>query len=125
VFWHCVVTRSPKPSLTVRGNKLGRVTRLGEFSPLGWLFTVDNFYKIKEVAQNFILLFPRKSCGFLFVKKWVGLHLGWLFHELIWSPWSTGAWRGTLKQLFVLLLNMGVYEWEEQRIVPTQNGRYI
>jgi hypothetical protein len=34
-----------------------RVTRLGEFSPFGWLFTFGNFFlKILKVVQNFGLL---------------------------------------------------------------------
>jgi hypothetical protein len=35
-----------------------RVTRLGEFSPIGWLLTLGNFL---EVAQIFWVLFPRKK----------------------------------------------------------------
>jgi hypothetical protein len=42
-----------------KGSLLNRVTRLGEFSPLGQLFTLSSFSKITEVAQTFGLLFPR------------------------------------------------------------------
>jgi hypothetical protein len=36
-----------------------RVTRLGEFSPNGRLFTLDNFSKITKVIQIFVPLFPK------------------------------------------------------------------
>jgi hypothetical protein len=43
--------------------QLTRVTRLGEFTPLGLLFTLDSFYfKIKNTAKMFGLLFSRKLC---------------------------------------------------------------
>jgi hypothetical protein len=51
-----------------------RVTRLGEFSPIGWLFYFGNFLKITEVAQIFALDFPRYKLCIDFDKKWVGPH---------------------------------------------------
>jgi hypothetical protein len=64
-----------------------RVTRFGEFSPFGWLFTLCSFVKIIEVAQNnSATLFHGKSYVLIF-KKWIGLHFGRLFHKRIWSPW--------------------------------------
>jgi hypothetical protein len=39
-----------------------RVTRLGEFSPFGRLFSLDYFLKITEVAQLWHLLFYKKIC---------------------------------------------------------------
>jgi hypothetical protein len=36
---------------------MNRVTRLGEFSPNGWLFTLGCFLKISEVAHIFGFLF--------------------------------------------------------------------
>jgi hypothetical protein len=36
-----------------------RVTRLGEFSPNGRMFSLDRFYKITEVAHTFMIPFPK------------------------------------------------------------------
>jgi hypothetical protein len=64
-----------------------RVTRLGEFSPFSFLFTLGSFLN-KEVAH--ILGYYIFYHGFrLCIKKLVGLqHFGRFFHRLIWSPWK-------------------------------------
>jgi hypothetical protein len=63
---------------------MNRVTRLGEFSPIGRLFSLASLLKITEVAQ---LLFPHNQLRINFDKKLVGQHFGRLsFHKLIWSP---------------------------------------
>jgi hypothetical protein len=42
---------------------VNRVTRLGDFSSFGWLFILDIFSKITEVAYIFALSYPRlKLC---------------------------------------------------------------
>jgi hypothetical protein len=47
-----------------------RVTRLGEFSPIGWLFTFGTFVKITEVAQIIgLLFFHTKSYVLIFTKN--------------------------------------------------------
>jgi hypothetical protein len=61
-----------------------RVTRLGEFSPIGQLFTLSNV--CMYVVLNFGLLFLRKKICINFVKKMFGLHLGRFFHKPIWPP---------------------------------------
>jgi hypothetical protein len=63
----------------------GRVTRLGEFSPLRWLLTLGSFLKITKVSQHFGFFFPRLG---LFIN--FGLHFGRFFQKLIWLPWFTG-----------------------------------
>jgi hypothetical protein len=45
-----------------------RVTRLGEFSPIGRLFASGIFLKITEVVQIFGLLFPRYTFCSIFTK---------------------------------------------------------
>jgi hypothetical protein len=58
-----------------------RVTRLGEFSPVGWFFTMDIFLKIIEVAQK------AHGKGYATIlAKLFRLHFGRLFLKLIWSP---------------------------------------
>jgi hypothetical protein len=44
----------------------GSVTRLGEFSPIGWLFTLGSFTKITELAQISGLLFPNIPVMYLY-----------------------------------------------------------
>jgi hypothetical protein len=56
-----------------------RVTGLAEFSLIGRLFSMGSFSKIAEVAQIFLLLFPRCiNLG----KTWIGLHFGLLFSAI-------------------------------------------
>jgi hypothetical protein len=51
---------------------LSRVTRLGEFSLIGPLFTVGTVLKITEVEQIFGLLFPRYRNVLILTKKCLG-----------------------------------------------------
>jgi hypothetical protein len=48
---------SPQNLATLFTAVKNRVTRLGEFSPIGQLFTLDTFKKILDVSQIFGLLF--------------------------------------------------------------------
>jgi hypothetical protein len=44
-----------------------------------------HFLKIAEVAHIF---FPRLTFCINFDNNWIGLHVGWFFHNLILSPWK-------------------------------------
>jgi hypothetical protein len=68
-----------------------RVTRLGEFSPIGWLITLGSFFLITEVAKIFGLLFSTVKVRYQFWPKSVGLPSWRFFHKLIWPPWYTTA----------------------------------
>jgi hypothetical protein len=57
-----------------------RVTRLGEFLPIGWLFTLGGFLKITEVAQMHVLVVPNLSVTYLFWQK-----MGW---ATFWATFS-------------------------------------
>jgi hypothetical protein len=71
------------------GWPVDRVTRLGEFSPFGWLFTLGSFSKISKVTQILGATFVHStSCVLIFGKTWVGVHFVQFFHKLIWSPWQ-------------------------------------
>jgi hypothetical protein len=74
-----------------------RVTRLGQFLPIGWLFTLGSVLKLTKVAKFLGLLFPRYQLCINFDKKWVGLHFGRLFHKLIRSPWWGWIWFVTTR----------------------------
>jgi hypothetical protein len=59
------------------------VTSLGEFSPIGRLFTLGSGFKITEVVQIFRLLFFNGT-SYVCIhcdKKMVGLHFGRLFQK--------------------------------------------
>jgi hypothetical protein len=59
-----------------------RVTRLGDFSHNGRLFTLGSFFfKIKVVAQ----IFSKFRTCINFDQKCFGLHFGSFFQKLIWS----------------------------------------
>jgi hypothetical protein len=45
------------------------VTRLGEFLPIGLLFTLGSFLKITEVVLIFGLFFGRRKLGIYFDQK--------------------------------------------------------
>jgi hypothetical protein len=63
-----------------------RVTRLGEFSHIGRLFSLVGVYKITAVARIVGLLFPWDILC-INSEKMVGLH-SWRFsHKLVWSSW--------------------------------------
>jgi hypothetical protein len=66
----------------------GRVTRLGEFSPIRRMFTLASFFTITEVARIFWLLYSTGKVMNYFLQK-IGLKFGHFFHyKPIWSPWS-------------------------------------
>jgi hypothetical protein len=71
-----------------------RVTRLGEFSPIGRLFSFASILKITEVAQVLGLLFSKVPVSINLDKKLDGLHFGRLFQKLIWSPCITKSTPG-------------------------------
>jgi hypothetical protein len=50
---------------------------LGEFSPIGWLFTLGSFLKMTEVAQIFGLLFPNVSATYVLILTESGLGNSW------------------------------------------------
>jgi hypothetical protein len=54
----------------------GRVTRLGEFSPIVLLFTLDTFLNFTEEAQTFGRLFLHYKLCVKLGKKSIGLHFG-------------------------------------------------
>jgi hypothetical protein len=55
---------------------LKNVIRLGEFSPIGYLFTLGSFLTNTEVTQIFRLLLSTVQSTYAsnFDKNWVGLH---------------------------------------------------
>jgi hypothetical protein len=55
------------------------VTRLGAFSPIGLLFTLDYRLKIKEAAQIFEYFFRGKMHSLILAQKLVMLHFGVFF----------------------------------------------
>jgi hypothetical protein len=66
----------------------GRVTRLGKFSPNGWLLSLGNYFENCRKSSHFWAIFETVRL-FNFDKKCLGLHFGRFYHKLIWSPW----WR--------------------------------
>jgi hypothetical protein len=52
------------------------VTRLGEFSPIGWLFTLGSFLKMTQVADILGNFSPRLRLWNNFVKNGLGYILG-------------------------------------------------
>jgi hypothetical protein len=65
------------------------VTRLGEFGPIGPLFTLGSFLKlgIGRSSSDFgATVFYGKTLQINFDKKKMGNILGNFFHKLIWSP---------------------------------------
>jgi hypothetical protein len=53
-----------------------RVTRMGEFSPIGRFLSLEFFSKLSEVAYIIGYSFLWKKLCINFDKKWVGLHFG-------------------------------------------------
>jgi hypothetical protein len=62
-----------------------RVTRLGEFSPIGWLLTLSFFANDRNSA-NSSTTFPQCTSYAFILLKWVGLHFEGLVRKRIWSP---------------------------------------
>jgi hypothetical protein len=52
-----------------------RLTRLGDFWPIGRLFSLGSFF-ITEVWQIIMLLFMQYKLSTNFDQEWVGLHFG-------------------------------------------------
>jgi hypothetical protein len=46
------------------------------------------FGKLTKVANHVLVIFPLSRLRINTVQKWVGLHFGRFFHELIRSPWA-------------------------------------
>jgi hypothetical protein len=67
----------------------GRVTRLGEFSPIGGLFTLGSLCENGKNQDYYVCI--------NFDKKRIGPHFGRFFIKLIWSPWFRGSEPGSLK----------------------------
>jgi hypothetical protein len=76
-----------------------RMTRLGEFSPDGWLFNLLSFFENYWSSPHFLAIFPQLRLCINFGKKGLGyLHFGRFFNKLIWSPCrharTDSLWRG-------------------------------
>jgi hypothetical protein len=83
-----------------------RVTRLGDFSPLGRLSTLSSFIKIPSRRQLSDTYFHGKIFVLIWTKNWVGLHFGRLFNKLLWSPWSgvRGSLQSRIRNLCFVLI---------------------
>jgi hypothetical protein len=57
------------------------------FRPMGDCLFCAVTWKLQKHPTFLGYFIPRLSFWINFDKKWVGLHLGWFFHKLIWSPW--------------------------------------
>jgi hypothetical protein len=64
-----------------------RVTKLGEFLPIGQWFTLGSFLcrRVVEVVQIFVQTRYNKTNELLMTNNGLGYFLG-DFHNLIWSP---------------------------------------
>jgi hypothetical protein len=75
------------------GNRGARVTRLGEFSTIGRMFTLGRFFENYRSKAKFLVLFPPFKLYIIYVlTKIVGLQFGLLLHKIIRSPCSEPAW---------------------------------
>jgi hypothetical protein len=63
-----------------------RVTRFGDFSPIGRLFSLGILFNA-EIAQILGHPFFTVKVMFRLRRKRFGQHFGRLFNRLIWSPW--------------------------------------
>jgi hypothetical protein len=69
----------------------GRVTRLGEFSPIGRLFSLCRFLEKYKSSPKFLSTFIHgKSFILTLPKNELGYILGDFCSKLIWSPWLVG-----------------------------------
>jgi hypothetical protein len=70
-----------------------RVTRLGEFSPFGWLFTLGRFIENYRSSPNFsspcTQFHGKIHVSILTKNNSLGYFWGDFFHENIWSPWPS------------------------------------
>jgi hypothetical protein len=69
------------------------VTRLGDFSPIGWLFTLGSFFENKKIAKFFGLPFSTVIVCINLDKQSVGLYFGRFYlanssGRLIWTAWE-------------------------------------
>jgi hypothetical protein len=72
------------------------VTRLGEFLPIGRLFSLSSFFLITEVAEILGLFSDGKNyVGTTFARNMLSYILGDFF-KLIWSPWCPHTYLATL-----------------------------
>jgi hypothetical protein len=56
-----------------------RVTRLSDFSPIGWLFTLGSFFENYECSLQFFgYFFPQLRFCTNFGQKWIGLQHIWV-----------------------------------------------
>jgi hypothetical protein len=60
-------------------NVIIRVTRFGEFSPLGQLFTLDSLFKNFKSSTNCVLLFNTVSFAVILTKEELGYIFGPFF----------------------------------------------
>jgi hypothetical protein len=56
-FWYVVPRKNIATQHNTELSFPNRVTRLGEFSPIGWLFLLGSYLRITEVAHIFGLLY--------------------------------------------------------------------
>jgi hypothetical protein len=104
-----------------KGRLACRVTRLGEFSPIGRLFTLGCSLKINKVAQIIWLLFPWLRFCLGFDTTWVGLcTFRTFFHMLLGSPCShVIAWGTCLKSSCVGLQCQKQKDcWRDKKTFP-------
>jgi hypothetical protein len=72
------------------------VSRLGEFSSNGWLFTLDSAWKLQKYPAFLGYFVPWLSLITDLEKKCVGLHFGPFISKLIWSSWlAATCWVGS------------------------------
>jgi hypothetical protein len=66
-----------------------RVTRLGKFSPIGWLLTLGSFWKLQQQRKNFLTTFSQQTSHvFILTKNGFCFNCGDFFTNLvIWSPY--------------------------------------
>jgi hypothetical protein len=88
---------------------MSRVTRTGEFSPNGWLFALGSCMKTREVDHIFGHFIQLLGLCIDFDKLWFGLHFGWVFHILIWSPCRKNFWRKWIPALLLVVNFWKIY----------------
>jgi hypothetical protein len=59
------------------------VTRLGEFSPVGWLVFFGQFLKVPKWAKFWATFFQRKNFVLILMKIW--WKIWWKFYEIGWK----------------------------------------
>jgi hypothetical protein len=64
---------------------------LGEFSPIGYVFFGQFFFKLR-IGPDFLgYFFQWQKFCIDFDKKWDRMNFGRFFRKLIWSPWRQTA----------------------------------